>query len=545
MGDMKKNLLLALLVLGIIIALPLLLRKPAEQLPPAKRQLVILTPHNEAIRHEIELAFREYYRQRHGGEEVSIDWRAIGGTSECVRYLKSTFIANFQHDWCSRNPDFAWNDQVAADIFNARTPTDGSSDAARARQDFLDGNLGIDIDLFMGGGQYDYAGLAKAGILVPAGVQQRHPEWFAGDQPIIAPGGGGEIWYDAQDRYYPSCFSSFGIILNTDRLRQAGFSPDETAQFGAHWRDLADPRLFQAIGIADPSQSGSITKCFEMLIQREMQDEIAKTHPGEDHPQPTAEELEHAWTRAFTLIKELGGNAAYLTFSASKITSDAATGQIAAGMCIDFYGRSQVDWEIAHVGRETVSYRTPLAASTVSADPLGILRGAPDRELAEEFIDFVLSPEAQRLWSRKANTPGGPVRYSLYRQPVRRDLYTPEELVNTCIGNAQPFDLAHDFEYRGDWTGRLFTVMRVLIKVMIIDCGPELRAAWKDILGQGGLAAISQEQRAAFEALPFTYAEASQVLADISTPESQAVLQRQWIEFFRANYDRARRPATP
>ena len=533
---MKKNLFLALVVLGIIIALPLLLRHPSEQLPSAKRQLVILTPHNESIRHEIELAFREYHRQRHNGEEIAIDWRNIGGTTECVRYLKSTFTANFQHDWCRRNPGFHWSDQVAADIFSAKTPLDGSSDASRARADFLSGDVGIDIDIFMGGGQYDYAGLAAAGILVPTGVQSRHPEWFAGDEPILAAGGGGETWYDREDRYYPSCFSSFGIILNVDRLRQAGFSDEEIAQFGVRWSDLADPRLYQAIGIADPSQSGSINKCFEMLIQREMQDEVAKTHPDEEHPQPTPEELERAWSRALTLVKQLGGNAAYLTFGASKIPSDAATGQIAAGMCIDFYGRSQVDWELAHIGRETVSYRTPRAASTVSADPFGLLRGAPDRELAEEFIDFVLTPEAQQLWMRKAGTPGGPVRYTLYRQPVRRDLYTPEELAGTCIGDAQPFALARDFQYRGDWTGRLFTVMRVLIKVMIIDCGPELRAAWKAILEQGGLEAISPEQRAAFEALPFSYAEAAQVLSSISTPESQAILQRQWIEFFRTNY---------
>ena len=304
---MKKNLFLAIVVLGIIIALPLLLRHSSEQLPSAKRQLVILTPHNESIRHELELAFREYHRQRHNGEEIAIDWRNIGGTTECVRYLKSTFTANFQHDWCSRNPDFAWNDQVAADIFSAKTPLDGSSDASRARKDFLEGNVGIDIDIFMGGGQYDYAGLSAAGILVPAGVQSRHPEWFAGEEPIIAPGGGGEIWYDREDRYYPSCFSSFGIVLNFDRLRQAGFTEEEARRFGAHWSDLADPRLYQAIGIADPSQSGSINKCFEMLIQREMQDEVAKTHPGEARPDPTPEELERAWTRAMTLIKQLGG----------------------------------------------------------------------------------------------------------------------------------------------------------------------------------------------------------------------------------------------
>ena len=43
-----------------------------------------------------------------------------------------------------------------------------------ARQAFLQGNIGIGIDLFFGGGQYDFNKQAKAGTLVPCGVRERH-----------------------------------------------------------------------------------------------------------------------------------------------------------------------------------------------------------------------------------------------------------------------------------------------------------------------------------------------------------------------------------
>ena len=240
-----------------------------------------------------------------------------------------------------------------------------------------------------------------------------------------------------------------------------------------------------------------------------------------------------------TLLKKLGGNAAYLTFSASKVPVDAAHGQIAAGMCIDFYGRSQVEWERAQLGRDPIAYRTPEAASTVSADPVAILRGAPHRELAEEFVDFLLSPQAQTLWGKRAGTPGGPQDYTLYRLPVRRDMYQGEALANTVFGEERPFALAEHFHYRGDWTGRLFSAIRILVKVMLIDCGPELREAWGRILAQGGWEAISPEAQEAFQSLPFSYQEAAQATRTLESPQEEARLRRSWIQFFREQYHRA------
>jgi hypothetical protein len=255
---------------------------------------------------------------------------------------------------------------------------------------------------------------------------------------------------------------------------------------------------------------------------------------------PTAEQLDGAWQNAMTLLKKIGGNAAYLTFSASKVPTDAASGQIAAGMCIDYYGRSQAEWEEEHVGRPTIIYRTPRAGSSVSADPIGILRGAENRKLAEEFIDFVMSPEGQRLWGCRKGLPGGPRKYNLFRLPVRRDLYTAKLRGDYCFpAEENPFVMAEEFIYHGAWTARLFSLMRVLIKVMVIDCGPELRSCWKDILDKGGLDACTPEEQAAFSALPFKHQENRNASKQLSTPEGQATTVRNWILFFQENYRKA------
>ena len=95
---MLKRLLLSSLPLIVIIALPLIFRKSSEKIDLSADQLVIVSPHNEAIRYEFEQAFRAYY-EKLTGRKVSIDWRATGGTSEIARYVSSAYEAVFRDYW--------------------------------------------------------------------------------------------------------------------------------------------------------------------------------------------------------------------------------------------------------------------------------------------------------------------------------------------------------------------------------------------------------------------------------------------------------------
>src|SRR5262245_57315523 len=52
--------------------------------------LVLISPHNEAIREEFGRAFSEWHQARFA-DEIGMDWRVIGGTSESLRFVQSEF----------------------------------------------------------------------------------------------------------------------------------------------------------------------------------------------------------------------------------------------------------------------------------------------------------------------------------------------------------------------------------------------------------------------------------------------------------------------
>ena len=54
--------------------------------------------------------------------------------------------------------------------------------------------------------------------------------------------------------------------------------------------------------------------------------------------------LDAGWAQGMGLIKRIAGNARLVTDSASKVPRDVGRGDAIAGMCIDFYGRSEAEW---------------------------------------------------------------------------------------------------------------------------------------------------------------------------------------------------------
>ena len=87
-----------------------------------------------------------------------------------------------------------------------------------------------------------------------AGIRELHPELL--DSKLIPPMFGGERLYDPKGRYYGLCLSTFGICYNKDRIAAMA---DKTPP--KRWDDLAAPRFYNKIVIADPTKSGSANKC--------------------------------------------------------------------------------------------------------------------------------------------------------------------------------------------------------------------------------------------------------------------------------------------
>ena len=463
-------------LLALIVALPLVMRRESATTSPRKAddRLVILSPHNESIRQEFGEAFAAHWKKS-TGRSIYIDWRTPGGTSEIRMVLDAGFKAAEET-----------------------------------------GRQGIGVDLFFGGGEPDFTSQAKKGRLVPLRVFDSHPELFAKDGPIPETFTG-ERYYPTDHVWVGTCMSQFGICYNPDVLRRLKITPPAT------WNDLGDPRYAGALALADPTKSGSVARAFELLVQSEMQRASA----------PDA-----GWTNGLRLIQRMSANARYFTDSASKIPQDVGQGNAAAGMCIDFYGRSFAEELTSKSGEPRVVWIAPVGGTTLSSDPVAVLKGAPHPEVAQDFVEFCLSPEGQTLWFGKPGTPGGPQIRALHRTPIRRDVYTPQNLANSTMPDAKPYEDRGNFTYQRELTGASFNTLRQLVKIMCIDSHEEMKSAWLAIREAGmpadALAVFSDVSRV-------NYAESGNgdPLLDGADALKAADRAAELGEWFRANYRKA------
>lgn len=315
------------IVLALIatLALPFILRPGKPVGAQADETLVIITPHNEAIRHEFGRAFESWYREK-TGRTIFVDWRVIGGTSEIARYLESEYTAAFQYFWSGRlgRP---WSNDVQAGFSSPRVDEKSPAIVREARAAFLASDVGCRIDLFFGGGTYDFMRQAQAGRIVDSGVLQRHPEWFT-DSTIPRQFAGEEYW-DAGGRWVGAVLSSYGIVFNRDSLRRLGFSGEPKA-----WEDLKDPRLRSEVALADPTKSGSIAKAFENVIQQQMQRRlkalVASVGGRVDDAGPIeARAVSEGWLDGLRLLQLISANSRYFTDTSQKPPIDVAAGNCA------------------------------------------------------------------------------------------------------------------------------------------------------------------------------------------------------------------------
>jgi len=548
----------------LVLALPFVFRRPAPEGSWKKGdpELVIISPHSEAIRYEFGRAFSEWHEDLYG-KPVRVEWRVIGGTSEITRYLKSESQHAFKA-WWKRN-GAEWPSGGTRALTQAYFDAEGAEpELLELRKLFRETDdasaFSTGIDLFFGGGTYDHGNAWKQGISVipwEGGLPDRL-RLSSGGRELLPVGLSGERWRG--EGYYGTALSTFGIVANLDRIQDLGVeeAPD-------HWRDLSDPRYRGQLGLADPTKSGSMTKAFEMMIHQQCSEAVAAAGFSQEDvdrfeanlelaPQAYHDALSQGWIEGLRLVRLIGANARYFTDSASKVAIDVSTGNAAVGLAIDFYGRYQAEHQRDPSGQERMSYVTPQGGSSVSADPISLLRGAPNRSIAVRFIEYSLG-EGQRLWNFAPGTPGGPERYALRRLPLRRDLYPSEDPVmrlvfeETAASNVDdlshprinPYVLAEEFSYRGRWTGRLFRFHRHFIRASCMDAGEELRAAWAAIQEAGGAEAVPEAMDALMAMPPGLDWKAAHGPA--YGREHRMSYMRDWVIFFRAQYRKAQKLA--
>ena len=412
-----------ILLLVILLAGPFLLEPKGEAVDPDAPRLVIVTPHNEQIRWEFKHGFEKWYEATYDSP-VQVVWSTPGGTSEIRKLLISEYSAA------------------------------------------LDGGIepGGNADLLWGGGSYEFTQLSKP-LEVKVDGEVRETTVLSKlddvtDQWLTSIYGDGEIagepLFDPGHRWFGTAVSSFGIVFNRHVLEQLGVKTPRT------WQDLAVPQYEGWITMVDPGMSGSVTTAFEAILQR------------------------RGWDEGWRILRRLAANARSFAGSSTKGPIEVAAGETAAAVCIDFYGRyeAQRTQDAAvraglagadAVGR--VGYVDPPGETVIDPDPIAVLTGAPNRELARRFIDYVLSEDGQALWQFPVTETGrGPRQFELRRLPIRRSMYDAD--FERFVDQVDPWSIATAVE-QPNRAMRAF--IAPLFRAMALDQAELLETAWRTI----------------------------------------------------------------
>ena len=515
-----------LAALAVVIVGPIALRPSGEdRLLKGADTVVVITPHNEAIRAEFGRGFREWYEKK-TGRTVTVDFRTPGGTSENSRYVSGQYKAAFEEHW-KKTLGQKWSKEVESGFVDSKivpdsTPADDTPTVA-ARRAFLESRVSSGMDVFFGGGSFDFSIIAGQGFLVDCGYVVAHPELFGKGKPI-EPAVGGEAYYDEGGRWIGTAIGAFGIAYNRDRLAALGIEPPR------RWADIANPRFFRSLALANPTQSSSANKAFEMLIQQQMNE--------------TGADVAEGWRRGIRLLQRIGANSRYFSDSSAKISLDVESGEAAAGMTIDFYGRYQSESVRRADGSSRIGYSDAQGGTSFGVDPIGLLRGAPHEGVARAFIEYVMS-DGQKLWTWRAGTPGGPKNHALRRLPVLPSLYAPEFREFRSDPDVFPYVASKEFTYDPKRTGSLFGAIAFIVRVMCVDTHPELTTAWKALIdAKERTGSFPPAALAAFEDIGAVEYEAAkgrikEAIAKDAPKIKQVQLAKELSDTFRANYLKA------
>ena len=381
----------------------------------------------------------------------------------------------------------------------------GTSDDVK----YIDSNFettpdGIGIDIFWGGGVDPYIAEAELGHLHPyevsSEVLDKIPATFAGI-PM----------YDSEYLWYGTAISGFGIIYNMPVIELESLPTPST------WEDLTDPDLLGWVGSADPRHSGSTHMCYEIILQA------------------------YGWDEGLDIITKMGANIRTFPESSSSVPKSVGASEIATGLAIDFYAWAQV----AQVGAENIGYVMPEGLTVLNPDSIAILKGAPNMEVAERFLEYTLSEEGQTIWMLPVGAEGGPSEFLLGRMCVIPDLYT--SIGEASIVPINPFELQSSLEYDPDLGSDRYSFVNDVVGALIIDTHEELVAAWEAIIeaeealdAAGKTSTKLDEAKAKLVEVPLSADDASALYEEWGDAETRNQYISEWHGTATEKYDAAK-----
>lgn len=249
---------------------------------------------------------------------------------------------------------------------------------------FLQRKADTEIDIFWASAPDAFSILARAGLLQNINdIEFPFPPSLQ-NFPLKA------------DTHVGFALSGYGIMLNKTYLRKYQLDYPQS------WADLARPEYYSHLALSSPSRSGTTHLMIETILQT------------------------YGWKEGWRLILQIGGNAATITARSYGVPEGVQQGRFGLGFVIDFLSQRIESDNIEFIYAAETHF---LPAS------IAMLKQSQNRDAATTFIEFVLSPPAQKLLQHKsiARLPIDPAAYATSQLPLN-----PFSLEPT--NNAKTFD---------------------------------------------------------------------------------------------------------
>jgi len=275
---------------------------------------------------------------------------------------------------------------------------------------------GEPFDVAWGGGPTLFDEMVMSGFVAPL----TRPDTLKVANQIRDEIGGAPLKRLGPDKkivWVAAAISSFGFIINYDMLEKYKLPEPKL------WEDLGGVELAKvlpkpAVSYASPKLSTSHTRIYEIILQK------------------------FGWDRGWSILARMAANGRSYPGSVEALSA-VQSAEVAFGIAIDFYGyQSEVQFP-------RTKYVLPFNQSIVNGDPIALLTTTKDSDMAQAFIEWVLSVEGQKIWLHR-DINRLPIREDLFKTPegqARKDLYRNFNVTLNNIGIQFDDELALKYEF--------------------------------------------------------------------------------------------------
>ena len=177
--------------------------------------------------------------------------------------------------------------------------------------------------------------------------------------------------FDDYDGYFTAArLGTLGVAVNTNRIK----TPP------VQWSDLFKPEYKNAFGIADPSLSGTAYMSVALLVKQ------------------------FGWE----FFEKLRANGARIGRGSDRVIDDTVSGELAACLAVDYITSDKI------TKGASINLHYPPELLVVPS-PVAIFKDTRNLDAAKNFVDYLLSAEAQAVIAKEGTLP------------VRRDVKVPEK----------------------------------------------------------------------------------------------------------------------